>query len=46
LEDVSRYPNLLRELLERGYTEPELEQICSGNLLRVWQSVLDFAARG
>jgi membrane dipeptidase len=44
LEDVSRYPNLLRELLERGYTEAELEQICSGNVLRVWQAVLDYAA--
>jgi len=44
LEDVSRYPNLLRVLLERGYTEAELEQICSGNVLRVWQRALDFAA--
>jgi membrane dipeptidase len=44
LEDVSRYPNLLRVLLDRGYTEAELELICSGNLLRVWQSVLDYAA--
>jgi membrane dipeptidase len=44
LEDVSRYPNLLRVLLDRGYSEAELEQICSGNLLRVWQSVLDYAA--
>ncbi len=43
LEDVSRYPQLLAELLARGYTETELEQICSGNALRVWQSVLDFA---
>jgi membrane dipeptidase len=44
LEDVSRYPNLLRVLLDRGYTEADLELICSGNLLRVWQSVLDYAA--
>lgn len=43
LEDVSRYPNLLRALLERGYTEAEIEQICSGNVLRVWQQALDFA---
>jgi membrane dipeptidase len=44
LEDVARYPNLLLELLEHGYTEDELERICSGNVLRVWQAVLDYAA--
>jgi membrane dipeptidase len=43
LEDVSRYPSLLRALLERGYTDAEIEQICSGNVLRVWQQALDFA---
>jgi membrane dipeptidase len=43
LEDVSRYPNLLRVLIERGYTDDELEQLCSGNLLRVWQRTLDVA---
>jgi membrane dipeptidase len=43
LEDVSRYPSLLRVLLERGYTDAEIEQICSGNVLRVWQQALDFA---
>lgn len=43
LKDVSQYPNLLRVLLERGYTEAELEKICSGNVLRVWQQALDFA---
>lgn len=32
------------ELLDRGYTEAELERLCSGNVLRVWQSALDFAA--
>jgi membrane dipeptidase len=44
LEDVSMYPNLIRVLLERGYTEAEIEKICSGNVLRVWQAVEDFAA--
>lgn len=43
LEDVSKYPNLLRVLLERGYTEEQLEKIASGNVLRVWQAVLDHA---
>ena len=44
LEDVSAYPNLLRALIERGYSDAELEQICSGNLLRVWQMALDHAS--
>lgn len=44
LEDASMYPNLIRELLRRGYTEAEIEQICSGNVLRVWQAVEDWAA--
>ena len=43
LKDVSQYPNLIEVLLARGYTVAELEQICSGNVLRVWQRVLDLA---
>ena len=43
LKDVSDYPNLLAELLRRGYSEADLAKICSGNLLRVWQAVLDAA---
>ena len=44
LRDVSAYPNLLAELLDRGYTEEEIEKICSGNLLRVWAEVERVAA--
>lgn len=44
LEDVSMYPNLIAELLERGYREADIEKICSGNVLRVWQAVEDYAA--
>ncbi|MCA9654155.1 MAG: membrane dipeptidase [Myxococcales bacterium] len=43
LEDVSRYPNLLRVLLERGHGRDELEGIAGGNVLRVWQAVEDHA---
>jgi membrane dipeptidase len=43
LKDVSYFPNLIRVLLERGYSETDIEKICSGNLLRVWQNVLDYA---
>lgn len=38
LADVSMYPNLLAELLRRGYTEADLRKICSENLLRVWRA--------
>jgi membrane dipeptidase len=41
LKDVSAYPNLIAELLNRGYSEKDIEKICSGNVFRVWQQVLD-----
>ena len=45
LKDVSMYPNLIRGLLERGYTEQEIEKVLSGNTLRVWRAVEDYAAK-
>ncbi len=39
LKDVSAYPNILLELLKRGYSEKDISKICSGNLLRVWKDV-------
>lgn len=45
LKDVSMYPNLIRGLLERGYTEQEVEKVLSGNTLRVWRAVEDYAAK-
>ena len=45
LKDVSQYPNLLYELLKRGYTESDIEKICSGNFLRVWRQVEEAAAK-
>ncbi len=44
LKDVSDYPNLLEELLNRGYSEADIEKICSGNVFRVWNKVLEYAA--
>ncbi|PKL90086.1 MAG: peptidase M19 [Ignavibacteriae bacterium HGW-Ignavibacteriae-2] len=44
LKDVSMYPNLIYELLKLGYTENDIQKICSGNLLRVWQQIEDYAA--
>ena len=39
LKDVSDYPNLIHELLNRGYSDQDIEKVCSGNLLRVWREV-------
>ena len=39
LKDVSDYPNLIYTLMKRGYSEEDIEKLCSGNLLRVWDAV-------
>lgn len=39
LKDVSCYPNLIYELLKKGYTEADIKKICSENFLRVWSNV-------
>jgi len=44
LKDVSDYPNLVRGLLERGYSESDVRKILGENLLRVWTAVEDQAA--
>ena len=44
LKDVSQYPNLIAELLSRGYSEQDIEKICYKNLFRVWQAVTEYAA--
>lgn len=43
LKDVSHYPNIIYELLKRGYSDKDIQKICSGNLLRVWSRVQDIA---
>lgn len=45
LQDASDYPNLIAELLRRGYTEDEIQQILGENLLRVWAEVETTAER-
>ena len=45
LEDVSEIPNLIAALLEKGYSETDIEKICSGNVFRVWQAVEAYAAK-
>jgi membrane dipeptidase len=43
LKDVSAYPNLLYELLKAGYSDADIKKICSGNILRVWSDVEQYA---
>lgn len=44
LEDVSKYPNLVTGLIERGYSQRDIAAVLGGNLLRVWQAAEDYAA--
>jgi membrane dipeptidase len=39
LKDVSFYPNLIRHLLERGYSDEDIRKILGENTLRVWVEV-------
>lgn len=43
LKDVSTYPNLIAELLKRGYTAADIEKVCSKNVFRVWNNVISVA---
>ncbi len=45
LKDVSQYPNLIAELMRRGYRDEDLRKICGENLLRVWSEVERIAAQ-
>lgn len=38
LSDVSMYPNLIAELLRRGYSKKDIRKVCYQNLVRVWQA--------
>ena len=39
LEDVSKFPDLIAELLRRGLTDEQADKVAGGNLLRVWKEV-------
>ena len=39
LKDASEYPNLIAELLKRGYSDQDIEKMCYQNLFRVWNEV-------
>jgi membrane dipeptidase len=39
LDDVSKFPNLTRALLEKGYSSSDIKKIYGGNMLRVMRQV-------
>ena len=45
LEDVSKYPDLIRELLRRGVSVADMRKVVGGNVLRVLRGVEETAAR-
>jgi membrane dipeptidase len=45
LKDVSEYPNLIAELLRRGYSREDIEKICYKNVFRVWEAVENTAQK-
>jgi len=40
LEDVSKMPNITRELVKRGYSDGDIEKILGGNHIRVFKEIL------
>lgn len=45
LEDVSKFPDLVAELLKRGVSDEDAAKVVGGNLLRVWKGVDEVALR-
>lgn len=45
VQDVSQLPNVIFELLKRGYSPDDIEKICHKNTFRVWQQVADYAKK-
>jgi membrane dipeptidase len=41
LKDVSKYPNVIYEMLKRGYSEEDIEKVCYKNVFRVWNKVIE-----
>lgn len=45
LEDSSKLPDLIHELLKRDYTEEDIAKICYRNIFRVWNEVIEVAEK-
>jgi membrane dipeptidase len=39
IEDVSKMPNITREMLKRGYSEKRIKKILGGNFMRIFKEV-------
>jgi len=39
LENVSKLPNITRELVRRGYSESRIKKILGGNFMRVFKEI-------
>src|SRR5574341_452056 len=39
LKSVADYPNIIYALMKKGYSDDDIQKICSGNSLRVWSEV-------
>ncbi|KAG0645298.1 dipeptidase [Hyphodiscus hymeniophilus] len=45
LDDVSKFPDLVKEMLERGVSDEDAGKVVGGNILRVWKDVDIVAAK-
>lgn len=45
LEDSSKLPDLIHELLKRDYKEEDIAKICYRNIFRVWNEVIEVAEK-
>lgn len=45
LKDASSFPNLIQGLLDRGYSEEDIDKILYKNTMRVWEAAEAFAAQ-
>ncbi|KAI1261253.1 dipeptidase [Xylariaceae sp. FL1019] len=45
LDDVSKYPDLVAELLRRGVSDEDAAKVVGGNILRVWEDAEKVAAQ-
>lgn len=45
LKSVADYPRLVQGLLDRDYSEDDIQKILGGNALRVWKAAEEYAAK-
>jgi membrane dipeptidase len=45
LDDVSKFPDLVKEMLKQGISDKDAGKVVGGNVLRVWQDVDEVAAK-